>query len=81
MWKRYVDDTFPFAKKDSIDRVIASLNRFHKNTMVTLESEQLKKIPFLNVLITQTGDGTLHTAVYRKPTNDNVYIHWRSHGS
>ena len=80
MWKRYVDDTFTFVKKDSIDQVIASLNGFHENIKFTHESEQLKKIPFLDVLITRTGDGTLDTAVYRKPTNNNVYIHWRSYG-
>ena len=80
MWKRYVDDTFTFVKKDSIDQVIASLNGFHQNIKFTHESEQLKKIPFLDVLITRRADGGLDTTVYRKPTNNNVYIHWRSYG-
>ena len=80
MWKRYVDDTFTFVKKDSIDQVIASLNGFHQNIKFTHKSEQLKKIPFLDVLITRRSDGGLDNTVYRKPTNNNVYIHWRSYG-
>ena len=31
-------------------------------------------------MITRKDDGNLDTSVYRKPTNNNVYIHWKSYG-
>ena len=80
MWKRYVDDTFTFVKKNSIDQVTTLLNGFHGNIRFTHECEQQKKIPFLDVLVKRRDDGRLDTTVYRKPTNNNVYIHWRSYG-
>ena len=80
VWKRYVDDTFTFVKKNHIDEVVAALNAFHPNIKFTHETEESKKIPFLDVLITRREDGNLDTSVYRKPTNNNVYIHWMSYG-
>ena len=37
------------------------------------------KIPFLDVLVRKEEDGGIQTGVYRKETNNNIYIHWNSH--
>ena len=36
-------------------------------------------IPFLNTIVKPEADGTLSTAVYRKPTHTDQYLQWDSH--
>ena len=79
LWKRYVDDTFTFVKKNEIAKVKSLLNTFHPDIKFTHEIQNDNKISFLDVLLTRTGSGTINTSVYRKPTNNNIYIHWDSY--
>ena len=53
------------------------LNTFHKNIKFTYELEINNKISFLDVLLIRKND-TLETTVYRKSTNNGVYLHWDS---
>ena len=76
-WKRYVDDTIAAIKLTSIDHVLTILNTFHKNIKFTYELEINKKISFLDVLLIRKNE-TLETTIYRKSTNDGVYLHWDS---
>ena len=76
-WKRYVDDTIATRKLTSIDHVLMILNTFHKNIKFTYELEINKKISFLDVLLIRKND-TLETTIYRKSTNNGVYLHWDS---
>ena len=76
-WKRYVDDTIATIKLTSIDHVLMILNTFHKNIKFTYELEINKKISFLDVLLIRKNE-TLETTIYRKSTNDGVYLHWDS---
>ena len=46
----YVDDTFVFVKKGSVEHVLARLNSFHKNIQLTYELENQNKLPFLDIL-------------------------------
>ena len=78
-WRRYVDDTFTIVKKGKRDEVIASLNSFHPNIKFTHEVENEQQIAFLDVLLTKEENGKVQTSVYRKPTNNNIYIHWQSY--
>ena len=80
LWKRYVDDTFTFVKKNHISDVVAKINSFHPNIKFTHEVEEQQKIPFLDVLLKKRDDGRIDTSVYRKPTNNNIYIHWNAYG-
>ena len=80
IWKRYVDDTFTFVKKNHISEVIKEINSFHPNIKFTHEIEKEKKIAFLDVLLKKLEDGSIETSVYRKPTNNNIYIHWNAYG-
>ena len=72
-WKRYVDNTIAKIKLN----VLMILNTFHKNIKFTYELEINKKISFLDVLLIRKND-TLETTIYRKSTNNGVYLHWDS---
>ena len=76
-WKRYVDDTIVTIKLTSIYHVLMILNTFHKSIKFTYELEINKKISFLDVLLIRKND-TLETTIYRKSTNNGVYLHWDS---
>ena len=79
IWLRYVDDTFTLVKKGKLQEIIEALNSFHENIKFTHEFEENNKIPFLDVLIIKEENGGIQTGVYRKETNNSIYIHWNSH--
>ena len=76
-WKRYVDDTIPYIKEESIERVLSKLNGYHDNIEFTYEIENDGKLPFLDVLVIRK-DYEVETTVYRKNTNNDIYLHWQS---
>ena len=76
-WVRYVDDTFASVNPDSINTVLTQLNNFHPSIAFTYELEEQNRLPFLDVQVIRTGL-TTETTVYRKPTNQNLYLHWNS---
>lgn len=77
-WKRYVDDTIAWIKPKFIEKVTQELNNFHKNIKFTHELQDINgKISFLDVLII-IGDTEIETTVFRKPTNNDIYLHWDS---
>ena len=78
-WRRYVDDTFTMVKKGKRDKVIDLLNSFHPNIKFTQEAENDQQIAFLDVLLKRGENGVVQTSVYRKPTNNSIYIHWQSY--
>ena len=79
-WMRYVDDTFALIKPEEERYVQEELNSYHQNIQFTYELEEQGKISFLDVLVTKSAnDGSLETSVYRKSTNTDVYMNWKSH--
>ena len=74
-----MDDTFTIVKKGKLNEIITELNNFHNNIKFTHESEKDNRIPFLDVQITKVENGELETGVYRKETNNSIYIHWESY--
>lgn len=78
-WIRYVDDTFTLVKKGKLEEIITTLNNFHPNIKFTHEFEKDNKIPFLDVLVKKEENGEIQTGVYRKETNNSIYIHWNSY--
>ena len=79
VWKRYVDDTFTLVKRGKLNEIITKLNNFHSNISFTHEIEQEGKMAFLDVLIKKEENGSVQTGVYRKATNNSIYIHWNSY--
>ena len=74
-WKRYVDDTIATVQLTSIDHVLMILNTFHKNIKFTYELEINKKISCLDISLIRKND-ILETTIYRKSTNNGVYLQW-----
>ena len=78
LWTRYVDDTFSFVRRGSVQKVLDCLNGFHPSIQFTHESEVDGKIAFLDVSVSKREDRGFDTAVHRKKTDTNVYIHWNA---
>ena len=76
-WRRYVDDTICFVKTGSIEYILSVINNFHEKIQFTYEIEKDSKISFLAVEIQRTNE-TLATTVYRKETNNDMYLNWNS---
>ena len=91
-WKRYVDDTISYIKEESIEHVLSKLNGYHDNIEFTYEIEyngnieftyEIEyngKLPLLDVLLIYK-DCKVEITVYRKITNNDIYIyiylHWQ----
>ena len=63
-WKRYVDDTISYIKKESIEHV-SKLNGYHDNIEFTYEIENDGKLTFSDALVMRK-DYEVETTVYRK---------------
>ena len=77
LWKRYVDDTICFIKLTAINKVLETLNSYHTNIKFAIEIESENKILFLDVLLIRSNK-LISTKVYRKNTNTDIYIIWKS---
>ena len=53
---------------------------YHSNIQFTMEIDQNNQIPFLDVLLIHNKE-TISTTVYRKVTNKDIYINWKSFAS
>ena len=78
-WVRKADDTFfewtePL---ELLDEFYANLNTLHPTIKWILKVEKDNKTPFLDILILRI-DNQIQTAVYRKRTASDRYIHYTS---
>ena len=76
-WLKFVDDVFsnwPHGE-DKLVEFQKHLNNQCDSIKFTLEREEDKSLPFLDVLITKKIDGSLSHQVYRKKTHTNIYLH------
>ena len=78
-WKRYVDDTFCFLRRATVDPVLNHLNSLYPSIQFTVEQESGGKIPFLDALVSRQEDGSLEVSVYRKITHTDRYLSFKSH--
>ena len=79
-WRHYVDDTFVYLKNGFMEYVLSVLETFHPNIKFTYEKEFNNTLPFLDVLFIRNLDH-IHTTVYRKETNSDLYLHWHAFAS
>ena len=79
VYKRYVDDTFlVFENKADMEVFFQWINQQHSQIKFTCEKEENGTLPFLDVLVQRTTDGSLCTSIYRKPTFSGLYLRWDS---
>lgn len=76
LWLRYVDDTFVIWShgRDHLDQFLQQLNNEENSIKFTVEIEEDKKIPLLDVLVIRENSH-ISTTVFRKPTHMGQYIH------
>ena len=78
IWLRYVDDTFSlFDSKDTASRFLDFLNSRHPNIKFTMELEENREIPFLDVFI-KRDHNTFSTTIHHKKTFTGLYTKWDS---
>ena len=79
-WKRYVDDTFTILESSKKQEFLEHLNSIDQQIQFTAEEPREDgAMPFLDILVSPGRDGSLSTAVYRKPTHTDLYLQWESH--
>ena len=78
-YKRYADDTFTIVSDIAAAETLhQALNNAHPSLSFTMEIEVEGKLPFLEMRIIRE-ENTIHTEVYRKPTNKGILLHYQSH--
>ena len=78
-YKRYADDTFTIVSDIAAAETLhQALNNAHPSLSFTMEIEVEGKLPFLRMRIIRE-ENTIHTEVYRKPTNKGLLLHYQSH--
>ncbi|BHF74969.1 Acyl-CoA synthetase member 2 mitochondrial [Sparganum proliferum] len=60
-WRRYVDDSFVIIKKDMLQHFHSLLNVVFSDIKFTIEEEQERQLPFLDVLVRRNLNGELET--------------------
>ena len=78
IWKRYIDDSFVIINKNSVEDILDHLNTLKTQSNLQSKKEPDHTIPFLDALIRRNKHGNFSTLVYRKPTNSNRYLNFRS---
>ena len=80
VWKRFVGDTFTILQSSKREGFLEYLNSIDQHIQFTAENQREDgAMPFLDILVTPGGDGSLSTSLYRKPTHTDLYLQWDSH--
>ena len=79
-WHRNVDDIFAAIRCRSLTNFLDHLNLQKKDIIrFTHEIEQNMSLPFLDIIVIRSAEGSLETRVYRKPTHTDQLLDFRSH--
>ena len=79
-WRRFVDDTFTILESSQKRAFMGHINSIDQHIQFTCEEQREDgSIPFLDVLVTPSEDGSLNSTVFRKPTHSDLYLQWDSH--
>ena len=78
MWLRYVDETFIlWPHQKDVQILLDYVNSIRPSIQFTMEKKQVKKLTFLDILVTRTEQGFM-SSVYLKPTFTRQYINFNS---
>ena len=64
VWKRFVDDVLAVVRKANVERFLDHLNNIHPNILFTMELEQNKSLPLMDVRFTRLPSGALHKWIH-----------------
>ena len=78
IWLRYVDDTFVIIEQEISQKNFEHINKLEPSIKFPQELENDNKIPFLDMEITRSNDGSLQAKIYRKSTHSDHYSNFRS---
>ena len=80
-WSRYVDDSHVCVKREHVDEFHAHLNSInpHIKFTIDIESEGSKICLSRHQNRTRQEDGSITVSVYRKATNTDRYLDFKSH--
>ena len=78
IWKRFVD-VVSVIHKEHQHLFLTHLNKQHPRLRFTVEQEQDRSLPFMDVLSIRREDGQLEMQVYQKKTHTNRYVQYNSH--
>jgi len=75
---RYMDDIFSIVKRSELPKILEKHNSYHTEIQFTFETMENFKLPFLDTMIEIKDDFHLKFSIYRKPTNTDKYLDFRS---
>ena len=79
LWPRHMNDTFIIQEAKHSQQFLQHINSQDPNIQFTVEElNQKGALPFLDTLVSPGPNSTFITAIYRKPTQTNQYLHWDS---
>ena len=78
LWCRYLDDTFCILDKSQTESFHQHLNSVCKHIQFTKEVEFESSLPFLDVLVSRSGNN-ISTQIRKKPTHTDRYLPYTSH--
>ena len=79
LFERYIDDTFCILRKGSTQELLHHLNEVRLTIKITVEQKENGTLPFLNMLLRRTEDGSLDVSVYRKLMHMDRHLYFKSH--
>ena len=74
----YVDDMILALHKDRVNETLETFNNFNNNIKFTMEMENNKQIPFLDLLLIRNDDGSIDTNWYNKPSSSGRLLNYFS---
>ena len=78
LWLRYADDTWVFILEINEEDFESHLNQQNEHVKFTKEKEINRQLAFMDTHNKRQEDGTINTAIYRKPTHTNQYLDFES---
>ena len=78
VWYRFVDDVFLIVQRKHVYRLIVHLNQQETSITFTVEIENERRLPYLDVKVIRSLGGKLETSIYRKPTQTGRHLDFHS---
>ena len=69
--------TIIFANIEAIDQILTALSGFDPNNQFTYTTEENSKLRLLHIML-YPKDNELACSIYRKSTNNDIYMNWYS---